>query len=225
FFALYAGGIGWLNDQFVRRMPDQFAASQVGIVTLHPVEALIFQIKVSVIFGAVAVVPLLLYYAWPALQERGLARGDRRVLLAWGGTMLIGILVGSIVGFIYVAPAVISWLAADVLRAEMILAYRINNFGWLIFFSTVGVGLLAMIPVTMVMFHRGNIVPYRTMRTRWREVAIAVLALGAIGSPRGVFTMFLVGIPVVATYLFGLGILWVYTLGGTRNVPRSEPAN
>ncbi|MFP4627097.1 MAG: twin-arginine translocase subunit TatC [Natronomonas sp.] len=225
FFALYAGGIGWLNDQFVRRMPDQFAASQVGIVTLHPVEALIFQIKVSVIFGAVAVVPLLLYYAWPALQERGLARGDRRVLLAWGGTMLIGILVGSIVGFIYVAPAVISWLAADVLRAEMILAYRINNFGWLIFFSTVGVGLLAMIPVTMVMFHRGNIVPYRTMRTRWREVAITVLALGAIGSPRGVFTMFLVGIPVVATYLFGLGILWVYTLGGTRNVPRSEPAN
>lgn len=225
FFALYAGGIGWLNEQFVRRMPDQFAASQVGIVTLHPVEALIFQIKVSVIFGAVAVVPLLLYYAWPALQERGLARGDRRVLLAWGGTMLIGILVGSLVGFVFVAPAVISWLAADVLRAEMILAYRINNFGWLIFFTTVGVGLLAMIPVTMVMFHRGNIVPYRTMRTRWREVAIAVLALAAIGSPRGVFTMFLVGIPVVATYLFGLGILWIYTLGGTRNVPRSEPAD
>ncbi len=225
FVALYQGGIGWLNEQFVSRMPDQFAASQVGIVTLHPVEALIFMVKVSVIFGIAAILPLLLYYAWPALEERGLARGDRRVLLVWGGTLLVGMAVGSVVGFIYVAPAVISWLAADVLRAGMIIAYRINNYGWLIFFTTVGIGLLAMIPVTMVMFHRGGIVAYRTMRSRWREVAIAILAIAAIGSPRGIFTMFLLGIPIVATYLFGLGVLWIYTLGGRRQPHRGEAAD
>ncbi|MEF8809031.1 twin-arginine translocase subunit TatC [Natronomonas sp.] len=225
FFVLYRGGIGRLSEQFVSRMPSEFAAEQVSIVTLHPVEALIFMIKVSVIAGAVATLPLVLYYAWPALKERGLARGDRRVLLLWGGTVLFGLTVGSIVGFIYVAPAVISWLAADVLGANMIIAYRISNYGWMIFFLTAGIGVLAVIPVSMFLFHRGNIVPYAVMRNRWREFTIAVLAMGAFFSPRGVFTMFLLGIPVVAAYMFGLGTLWAYTLGGRRTFEPAEGAD
>ena len=225
FYLLYAGGIERLNNQFVSRMPDQFAAEQVSIVTLHPVEALIFMVKVAVIFGVAATLPLLLYYAWPALKERGFARGDRRVLLVWGGMLISGMAIGSVLGFIYVAPAVISWLAADVLRAEMVISYRINNYGWLVFFLTVGIGILAMIPVSMFLFHRGGIVPYRTMRARWREFTIAVLAIGAIASPRGVFTMFILGIPIVAAYAFGLGVLWLYTFGGRRVPERAEPAD
>jgi sec-independent protein translocase protein TatC len=225
FFILYQGGIGQLHQQFISGMPSQFTAEQVSIVTLHPVEALIFMIKVSVIFGVAAVVPLLLYYAWPALKERGIARGDRRVLLVWGGSLLTSMGLGSLFGFLYVAPAAISWLAADVLRAEMVIAYRISNYGWMVFFFTVGLGLLVMVPVSMILFHRGGIVPYPRMRKRWREFAIAVLALGAFFSPRGVFTMFLLGLPIIAAYAVGLGLLWLYTLGGRRGVERAEPAD
>ena len=225
FVVLYQGGIGRLHDQFVAGMPAQFTAEQVSIVTLHPVEALIFMIKVSVIFGVAAALPLLLYYAWPALKDRGIARGDRRVLLVWGGSLLASMTFGSLFGFLYVAPAAISWLATDVLQAEMVIAYRISNYGWMIFFLTVGIGILVMVPVSMFLFHRGAIVPYRMMRERWREFAIAVLAIGAFASPRGVFTMFLLGIPVIAAYGIGLGLLWLYTLGGRRGVGRAEPAD
>ena len=192
---------------------------------LHPVEALIFMIKVSVVFGAAATLPLLLYYAWPALKKRGLARGDRRVLLAWGGTLLGGLIAGSLVGFLYVAPATISWLASDVLDAGMLVRYRINNYGWMIFFLTVGIGILAVIPVSMLLFHQGNLVPFRSMRGRWREVTLGVLGLASFLSPRGVFTMFLLGIPIVASYLFGLGVLWLVTLGGRRSPGPAEPAD
>jgi sec-independent protein translocase protein TatC len=225
FFVLYQGGIGRLHDQFVRGMPSQFTAEQVSIVTLHPVEALIFMIKVSVIFGLAAAGPLLLYYAWPALKERGIARGDRRVLLVWGGSLLTSMTLGSLFGFLYVAPAAISWLATDVLQADMVIAYRISNYGWMVFFLTVGIGLLAMVPVSMFLFHRGGIVPYWRMRNRWREFAIAVLALGAFFSPRGIFTMFLLGLPVIAAYGVGLGLLWLYTFGGRRGSETVEPAD
>ena len=224
FFALYRGGIGILQRQFTSRMSPE-AASQVEIVTLHPVEALIFMIKVSVIFGAAATLPLVLYYAWPSLKERGFARGDRRVLLVWGGTLLVGLLAGSLVGFLYVAPWVISWLAADVLDAGMVIRYRINNYGWLIFFLTVGIGILAMIPVSMLLFHRGNLVTYGSMSGRWREVTLAILGAAAFLSPRGVFTMFLLGLPIVAAYLFGLGVLWLVTLGGRRSPGPAEAAD
>jgi sec-independent protein translocase protein TatC len=225
FFVLYQGGIGRLHEQFVSGMPSEFAAEQVSIVTLHPVEALIFMIKVSVIFGAAATIPLLLYYAWPALKERGIARGDRRVLLAWGGTLLTTMTLGSLFGFAYAAPAVISWLATDVLRADMVIAYRVSNYGWMVFFLTVGIGILTMIPISMFMFYRGRIVPYRVMRTRWREFTLVVLALGAFFSPRGVFTMFLLGIPVVVAYGFGLALLWLYTLGGRRIAEPAKPTD
>ena len=225
FFVLYQGGIGRLHEQFVSGMPSQFAAEQVSIVTLHPVEALIFMIKVSVIFGVAAVLPLLLYYAWPSLKERGIARGDRRVLLVWGGSLLTTMTLGSLLGFLYVAPSVISWLAADVLRAEMVIAYRISNYGWMVFFLTVGIGLLVMVPVSMLLFHRGRIVPYARMRARWREFAIAVLALGAFFSPRGIFTMFILGLPVIAAYGVGIGLLWLYTFGGRRVPDPAEPAD
>ncbi len=224
FFVLYRGGIGVLQEQFTGRMSAE-AAAQVDIVTLHPVEALIFMIKVSVVFGAAATLPLLLYYAWPALKERGFARGDRRVLLAWGGTLLTGLTLGSLFGFLYVAPATISWLAADVLDAGMVISYRVNNYGWLVFFLTVGIGILAMIPVSMLLFYKGNLVSYRTMRGRWREVTLVVFGAAAFLSPGGVFTMFILALPVVAVYLLGLGCLWLLTLGGRRSPGPAEPAD
>jgi len=112
-----------------------------------------------------------------------------------------------------------------VLRAEMVIAYRISNYGWMVFFFTVGIGILVMVPVTMLLFHRGGIVPYATFRGRWREFAIAVLSAGAFLSPRGIFTMFLLGLPVVAAYGVGVGALWLYTLGGRRVPEAAEPAD
>ena len=227
FYVLYTGGIGRLRDQFLQKLPSQVVADQVDIVALHPVEALIFEIKVATIAGAVATLPVLLYYAWPALKERGLARGDRRVLGLWGGSLLVTLLAGSAFGFLYVAPTIISYLAADAIQSHMVISYQISNFGWLVFFTTIGVGLVACIPTTMWLFHAGGLLGYDTFVRRWREVTIAVFALVALLSPRGVFMMFLIGIPVMAMYALGLAVLWVVTLGGRRGggKPTVEPAS
>jgi sec-independent protein translocase protein TatC len=138
------------------------------------------------------------------------------VLFAWAGALFASLAGGVAVGYTTVAPTVISWLAADVVGANMVVAYRISAAGWLVFFTTAGIGLLAMIPVTMVLFHRGGLVPYGAMRARWREVTVGVFAFTAYASPRGVFMMFIIGIPIMLCYGLGLGLLWLYTLGGRR---------
>ncbi|QIO21227.1 twin-arginine translocase subunit TatC [Haloarcula sp. JP-L23] len=225
FLFLYQGGIGRIQRIFVSRLPEGMAEG-VNIVTLHPVEHLVFIVKFSTILGFISVVPLLLYFAWPAMRERGLVVGDRNVLLVWGGTLFVALIGGSLLGFLYVAPMTISAIAYDQLQANMVIAYRISKFGWLVFFLTIGIGLLAEIPVTMFLFHRAGIVPFHLMYGRWREVVIGIVALSAVLSPNGIFTMFIVGIPTAAAYLLGLGILWVYTLGGRRTPKnRSEPAD
>ncbi|MFB6201456.1 MAG: twin-arginine translocase subunit TatC [Halorhabdus sp.] len=215
FMFLYTGGIGRIQQDFIARLPASMA-SDFTIVTLHPVEHLIFEIKFSTLLAIVAVPPLVLYYVWPRLSERGYVTGDRRVLLVWGGSILLGLTAGSVVGYSFVAPAVISWLAADALGAHMVVAYRINSFGWLVVFTTVGIGLLAEIPVTMLLFERGGLVAYRTMRDRWRVVVLGLFVVAALATPSGMFSMILVAVPAAIAYLFGLVVLWVVTLGGRR---------
>jgi sec-independent protein translocase protein TatC len=214
FSVLARGGLKVLWKDFLANLPATVRPKQISVVALHPVEVLIFIIKLSTLFAALAVLPFVLYYAWPALKERGLAGGDRRVLFMWGGALLVSLVGGIALGYTVVAPTVISWLAADIIGANMVVAFRISAAGWLVFFTTAGIGLLAMIPVTMVLFHRGGLVPYRSMRNRWREVTVAAFALTAYASPRGVFMMFILGIPIMVCYGLGLGLLWMYTLAG-----------
>lgn len=226
FTFLYAGGIGAIKNDFLRRLPEVVRPEDVSVITLHPVEALVFEVKIATLLGAVATIPLILYYAWPALTERGLVRGDRNVFYGWAAALTVGLLAGSALGYFVVAPAVVSYFVYDAFQADLVIAYRVSNFFWLIFFTTVGIGLLLDIVVTMLLFQRAGIVSYRTMRERWRIVILGTMVLAAVLTPGSVLSMVLVAIPVGLFYGFGLLLLWVVTLGGRRDPPaRSQPAS
>ncbi len=212
FTFLYSGGIGAIKRDFLTRLPAGVNPNALNIVLLHPVEALAFEMKVSLIAGAIGVLPLVLYYAWPAVESRLGARADRDVFLWWGGALAAGLLGGSFIGYEYVAPEVISYLVADSHGANMIIAYRTGAFFWLVFALTAGVGLLTEVPMTMVLFHHGNVVPYRTMRRRWREVTIGVLFVTAM-LPGGLLLMLFITIAVMLAYGVGLTVLWLDSLG------------
>ncbi|WP_417377557.1 twin-arginine translocase subunit TatC [Halobaculum marinum] len=220
FAFLYLGGIGDVKNNFVNRIPEEVVgvgAENFGVIVLHPVEALIFEVKISTIAGAVAVLPFAAYYAWPALRDRGFVRGRRQVVFGWVAALLAGLLGGLALGYTVIAPTVISWLVGDALAAGMVISYRISDFAWLVFFTTVGIGFLADVPVLMVLLNTAG-VSYQAMRSRWREVTVAIMLVAALFTPADVFTMFLVTIPLMAAYGVGLLILWVLTLGGRRNL-------
>ncbi|WP_254762542.1 twin-arginine translocase subunit TatC [Natrinema marinum] len=237
FFWLYSGGIRRILELFLSRVPRDVLVEVVGdgvdlselssaegldvlineldiVVALHPVEVLIFEAKVSALAGLVATLPLVLYYAWPAAKERGLVYGDRRTFIFWGGGLLAGFAVGTYLGFFWVAPSIISYLISDALANGMEISYRIKSFFWLVIFTTVGIGFLFNIIVTMALFHVGGIISYRMMLERWRPVVVAIFALAAFFSPEGILMMLLFAIPISVTYLIGLAVLYVLTAGG-----------
>ena len=214
----YIGGLGAVRENFLSRLPPELVGENaLEIITLHPVEALLFMVKFSVLAGAVAVVPMVAYYAWPALRELGAVRGRQSVIFLWVGSLTAGLLGGFVLGYFYIAPAIISYLVADARAYDMLLTYRINDFFWLIIFTTVGIGLLADVPVLMLLLNRAGI-PYQAMRTRWREVTIGMLTVGALMTPADIVTMFLVTVPLMAAYGVGLLVLFLVTGGGRRNL-------
>jgi sec-independent protein translocase protein TatC len=222
---LYTGGIGEVYAGFLRRVPNevlkpgQTAGEAAKVIALHPVEALVFEVKFSALIAGLVVLPMIAYYAWPALRDKGFVRGRREVIFGWAGLLLAGLLGGLVFGYLYVAPTVISFLVEDALAANMTISYRITDFFWLIFFTTAGIGLLADIPVLMVLLNSAG-VSYGAMRSRWREVMVGVMLVAALFTPADVITMFLVTIPLMVAYGIGLGVLYLFTLGGRRNLAK-----
>mgnify|MGYP000294703851 CR=1 FL=1 len=236
FVWLYSGGIGDIRDLFLAQVPTELRPEDAStealdatgeIIALHPVEVLIFEVQVSTILAVVVALPLILYYAWPALEERGLvAQGNvsRSVFFVWGGCLVAGLIGGSLLGFFVIAPELISYFVADAKAAGMIVSYRLRNFFWLIFSLTIGIGLLANIPVTMLLFHRSGVLSFRSMMDRWRIVVLAIFAIAGVATPNGILTMLLFAAPVALAYLIGLGILWAVTLPGRLRGRGGSPA-
>ena len=234
FFWMYQGGLRQVLVLFLDRVPEdvlhevavrneidpegmtlETLIDEMGLViALHPVEVLIFIVKVSTLAAIISILPMVLYYGWPAAKERGLVRGDRRLFIVWGGSLLAGFAFGTYLGFFWIAPAVISYLIADAIGAGMVVSFRMKSFFWLVIFTTVGIGFLFNMIVTMALFHVGGIVSYRAMLWAWRPMIVAIFTVAAFVSPRGVLTMLVLAIPVALTYMLGLAVLYALTAGG-----------
>ncbi|RYJ15154.1 preprotein translocase subunit TatC [Halogeometricum borinquense] len=226
FMAALAGTFTWLYtvgfkavfQQFLNRLPAEVRPNEVlNVVTLHPMEALLFEVKFSTLVAIIVTLPLVAYYAWPALRERNIVRRRRSTIFLWTGSLVVGLLGGLVLGYFYIAPAVISWLVNDAVQANMIISYRVTDFFWLIFFTTAGIGLLADVPILMVLLN-GSGITYQVLRSRWREVTVGILTFAALFTPAGIVSMFLVTIPLMVAYGVGLAVLFVVTLGGRRNL-------
>jgi len=218
---LYLGGLGTVRNDLESRVPAEIEGG-INIITLHPVEALIFMVKFSVLLGIVAVFPMVLYYAWPALRERGFVAGRIYQVYLWTGALFAGLIGGFALGYAYIAPGLIGWLVTDARLADMIITYQVSDFLWLVIYTTIGIGFLADIPVAMILLNNAGI-PYQAFRSRWREVTVGILVFAAVFTPADVITMFLATLPLMAAYGVGVGVLFLVTFGGRRNLsPPSE---
>ncbi|WP_423995971.1 twin-arginine translocase subunit TatC [Halorubrum trapanicum] len=217
---LYLGGLGTVRSDLERRVPAEIEGG-IEIITLHPVEALIFMVKFSVMLGIFAAFPVALYYAWPALRERGFVAGRLYQVYLWTGALGAGMIGGFVLGYTTIAPGIIGWLVTDARLADMVITYQVSDFLWLVIYTTIGIGFLADIPIAMVLLNNAG-VPYRVFRERWREVTIGILLVAAVFTPADVITMFLATIPLMIAYGIGVGLLFLVTFGGRRDL--SPPA-
>ena len=218
---LYLGGLATVRNDLESRVPAEIGGG-INIITLHPVEALIFMVKFSILLGIVAVLPVVLYYAWPALRERGFVAGRIYQVYLWAGALFAGLIGGFALGYGYIAPAIIGWLITDAELANMIITYQVSDFLWLVVYTTIGIGFLVDIPVAMVLLNNAGL-PYQAFRARWREVTVGIMLFAAVFTPADVITMLLATVPLMAAYGLGVGVLFLVTFGGRRNLsPPSE---
>jgi len=223
FTALHWGGLEAITRDFRTRLPGSVRIDRLAVVSLYPTEVLGFETKVSVALGFIAALPLFLYYSWPTLRKREHVRGDRPSLLGWIGVFGFSLAGIALLSYVFVAPSVVAALLRTTTEANVIPLYQVSELFFLVFFLTVGVGLVIEVPLTLVLLHRMGIVSYRAARRYWLPVTVVIL-LFISPLTQGTLAKLVISLPLVLAYGVGVRALRTRFAAGT-DTDSIEPAS
>jgi len=125
----------------------------------------------------------------------------------WNWVLVVGVafLFGVAVGYLVVAPEALSWLVTDIRTSEMLVAWRVTAYIWLVLMLTIGVGGLVALPIGVVAAWQLGVSVDLVLR--WRAVFLAVVIGGSVAG--GVVEMAAAVVVVMPVYAGGAAAVWM----------------
>jgi len=218
FYALIALAVGATAGFFVSgRLLDLLTRPVPNLVFLAPAEAFVVQLKVAFVAGAFLSAPVLFYQFWRFVRPALLPNEVKYTVSA---VVVSSLLFAGGVAFAYlvVVPVAMKFLLSfqtPKLAAMISISEYVGTVAAFLF----ACGVVFQLPVIMFFLAKLGVV---TPRLLWRNqrVAIVIIAVAAaILSPPDVFSMVLMGIPLLVLYeLSILGAL----LAGRGRAPAAD---
>ena len=199
---------------FSQRVIDLLTRPVPSLVFLAPAEAFVVQLKVALVVGAFLAAPVLFYEFWRFVRPALMSHEVRYVTWA---VVVSSVLFAAGVAFAYlvVVPLAMRFLLSfqtPKLQAMISISEYVGTVGAFLF----ACGVVFQLPVIMFFLTKLGVV---TPRLLWKNqrVAIVIIAIAAaILSPPDVFSMVLMGIPLLI--LFELSIVGSVLAGGRKKV-------
>lgn len=199
FFGLFSGGLKWSFER-LRMMFE--SPETLNIISLHPVEILSFQVKLSAIIALIVTVPIWVYLSIPEYQKKKLSTVSRKRFIKLTVFFSIILTIGTIVGYLFAVPSIFEFLVNDAVNRGMIISYRINSFFWLVIYLSVSFGLLLSVYSSVILGYNYGI-SYSQIVTSWRKVVFGIFMVAVLITPNDAGTAILFSLPIVLTYLLG----------------------
>lgn len=173
-------------------------------------------IKVSLITGVVAALPIIFYQMWSFISP-GLFKRERLVILPLVASSTLLFLLGAGFCFIVVLPlsfAFLTGFSGDVIINNITIGSYISFAGMLL----LAFGFGFQMPIVAYFLGKVGFISSRMLSKGRRYAVIVILVVAAIITPPDVLTQFLLGIPLYL--LYEISILVVKTTG--RRESRGE---
>ncbi|GFO97264.1 twin-arginine translocation protein TatC [groundwater metagenome] len=181
-----------------------------AIVYLAPMEVLMLEFKMSLIFGAIITLPLVLFYAY-----RGV-RGRVRHVLPVSGGMLIFILLAAAILFLlgagysyyYLLPFFLGYIYQDAANMGVNATFSVYEFIYFIVMTTVLFGISFELPLLLTMMSRLGIASRQTLAHYRRHAYIILLIISAWVTPDPtMFSQIMLMLPFVVLYEISLLVM------------------
>ncbi len=182
------------------------------IVTLTPLEALMLQFKMSLIFGAIVALPLVLYYAYRGFKGRlpDFISVNKPLIVITVLTSIVLFLLGAAYSYFYMLPLFLKYVIQDALSIGAIPNYSLYEFIYFTVMTTLILGFAFELPLVMILLVHLDITSRRTLAYYRRHAYIILLIIAAWITPDPtMFSQVMVALPFVVLYEVSLLILRV----------------
>jgi sec-independent protein translocase protein TatC len=191
-------------------------AGEATLQTLRPTEGLETYFKVSLLFGAILAMPVILVQFWMFISP-GLKPEEKRYVFVFVPSSLALFLVGMAFAWFVLAPAAIFFLAnfmPQVFTTDWTSQEYISFVLRLIFW----LGVSFQLPIIVYFLSRVGLITSKTLIDQWRVAIVLIAVLAAIITPSiDPVTMLLTMAPLIVLYILSILLARV----GARQFERS----
>ena len=211
-FAFAEPFLEYLMQPYLASVPQAAA----GLQTLRPTEGIETFFKVSLLFGAILAMPVVVYQFWLFIAP-GLTPREKRYVYIFVPSVLALFLLGILFAWFILVPAAINFLAnfmQDVFRTEWTgqdyISFVVRMVFWL--------GISFEMPVVMYFMARLGLVTAAVLKENWRYAVVGIAILAAVITPSiDPVTMLLTMAPLLILYVLSILLARV----GQRQFERS----
>ena len=174
-----------------------------NIVYLTPMEVLMLEFRMSLIFGALLASPLAAYYTYKGLKgrlPRVISEHKSLILFIIAAAILL-FLAGAGYAYFYMLPLFLSYLYEDAMSLGINANFSVYEFVYFIVMTTVIIGLAFELPLILNIFVRSGITSRQTLSYYRKHAYIILLVIAAWITPGpDIFSQVMVTVPFVVLY-------------------------
>jgi len=183
-----------------------------NIVYLTPMEVLMLEFKMSLVFGVLIVSPLILFYAYRGTRGRlsNLPFIREKKLLVFSTILasIILFLAGAGYAYYYMLPFFLSFLYQDAFNLGINANFSVYEFISFIVLTTVIIGAAFELPVILNFLVHLGIISRKTLAHYRRHAYVLLLIIAAWVTPDPtMFTQIMVALPFIILYEASLVVM------------------
>ena len=187
----------------ILKEPVKKSYPQVELVTLSPTEPLFILLKISVVFGFILSLPVILYQLWKFV-EPALYPNEKRLVLPLTLFSILLFLLGGAFSYFLALPMALKFLlgigisqlqATPFLSVDLYISFLLKMI--------VGFGIAFELPVFVFLLQRAGIVSQEQLKAFRKYFIVIAFVAGALIAP-DVTTQVLMAIPLIILYEISL---------------------
>lgn len=183
-----------------------------NIIYLTPMEVIMLEFKMSLIFGVLIVSPLILFYAYRGARGRLTSRpfisGKKSLVVLTILASIALFLIGAGYAYFYMLPFFLSFLYQDAMNLGINATFSIYEFISFIVLTTVILGIAFELPVILTFLVHLGITSRKTLAHYRKHAYIILLIIAAWVTPDPtMFTQIMVALPFIVLYEASLVVM------------------
>ncbi len=176
-----------------------------NIVYLTPMEVLMLEFKMSLVFGVLIVSPLILYYAYRGVKSKlsnlPFLHEKKTLIVVTILASVVLFLIGAGYSYYYMLPFFLSFIYQDAYNLGINATFSVYEFISFIVMTTVILGAAFELPVILTFLVHLGVLSRKTLSSYRRHAYILLLIIAAWVTPDPtMFTQIMVALPFIVLY-------------------------